>query len=172
MLYLITLMVAYCSIVYELLMAQTLSALMGNTVMRYSITIGVYLASLGIGAMLCEKSDEKDNVARLIRVEIWLSVIGGLAVFFISSFDVFHRFLISSHSWFSYGMGSYLRPVLFFILCNVVIVLIGILSGYEIPLLIALGEAKKPNAMNVILGIDYFGSLIGAVLFPLLLLPK
>lgn len=172
MIYLITLIVAYCSIVYELLMAQTLSALMGNTVMRYSITIGVYLASLGVGAMLCEKSDEKDNVARLIRVEIWLSIIGGLAVFFISSFDVFHRFLISSHSWFSYGMGSYLRPILFFILCNVVIVLIGILSGYEIPLLIALSEAKKANSMNVILGIDYFGSLLGAVFFPLLLLPK
>lgn len=172
MTYLITLIVAYCSIVYELLIAQTLSALMGNTVLRYSITIGVYLASLGVGAMLCEKGDERDCVDRLIRIEIWLSVIGGLAVFIICSFDVTHRFLISSHSFFSHGVGSFLRPILFFILSHTVIVLIGILSGYEIPLLIALSEAKKPNTMNFVLGIDYFGSLLGAVLFPLVLLPK
>ena len=72
MIYLITLLVAYCSIVYELLMAQTLSVLMGNTVMRYSITIGIYLASLGLGAMLCERGHEKDTSRRLVRVEIWL----------------------------------------------------------------------------------------------------
>ncbi len=171
MIYLITLIVAYCSIVYELLMAQTLSALMGDTVMRYSITIGVYLASLGAGAMLCEKSDEQGSASRLIRIEIWLSIVGGLSVFFISSFDVFHRFLMTSQSFFSYGAGNAVRPVLFFVLCNAVIVLVGILSGFEIPLLIALSEAKKPNTMNIVLGIDYFGSLLGAVLFPLLLLP-
>ncbi|MFC1817006.1 spermidine synthase [Thermodesulfobacteriota bacterium] len=172
MIYVITLIVAYCSILYELLLAQTLSALMGNTVLRYSITIGVYLASLGIGAMLCEKGDEQECSNRLIRIEIWLSIIGGLAVLIICSFDVFHRFLISSQSFFNYGFGNYIRPVLFFTLSHTIIALIGILSGFEIPLLIALSEAKKPNTMNVVLGIDYFGSLLGAVLFPLLLLPK
>ena len=171
MIYLITLIVAYCSIVYELLMAQTLSALMGNTIMRYSITIGIYLASLGLGAMLCEKGDEKDSAARLIRIEIWLSVIGGLAVFIICSLDVFHRFLLTSHSFFSYGLGDFIRPLLLFILSYSVIVLIGLLSGFEIPLLIQLSEARKPNSMNIVLGIDYLGSLLGAVLFPLLLLP-
>jgi spermidine synthase len=170
--YLITLIVAYCSIVYELLMAQTLSALMGCTILRYSVTIGVYLASMGVGAILCKTGDEQDNAYRLIRIEIWLSIIGGMAVFAICSLDVFHRFLISSHSFFSQGLGDTLRPILFFILCHAIIVLIGILSGFEIPLLIALSEAGKPGTMNRVLGIDYFGSLLGAVLFPLLLLPK
>ena len=172
LIYLITLVVAYCSIVYELLMAQTLSVLMGNTVMRYSITIGVYLASLGVGAILYEKSDEQDCADRLIRIEIWLGIIGGLAVCIIFSLDVFHRFMITSQTIFSYGLGDTLRPILFFTLSSAVIVLIGILSGYEIPLLIALSEAKKPNTMNIVLGIDYFGALLGAVMFPLLLLPK
>ena len=172
MIYLITLIVAYCSIVYELLMAQTLSVLMGNTVMRYSITIGVYLASLGLGTMLCERGDEKDSARRLVRIEIWLSIIGGLAVFIIFSLDVFHRFMITSQTVFSYGLGNTLRPILFFALSSAVIVSIGILSGYEIPLLIALSEAKKPNSMNIVLGINYFGALLGAVMFPLLLLPK
>jgi spermidine synthase len=170
--YFITLIVAYCSIVYELLIAQTLSALMGNTIMRYSITIGLYLASMGVGASLCQKRNERDSARQLIHIEIWLSVIGGLAVFVIFSFDVFHRFLLSSESFFSYGVGNTLRPGLFFILSHLVIILIGILSGFEIPLLVALSEARKPNTMNIVLGVDYFGSLLGAILFPLLLLPK
>lgn len=172
MTYLITLIVAYCSIVYELLMAQTLSALMGNTVLRYSITIGVYLASLGLGAMLCKKGDEQNSTNRLIRIEIWLSIIGGLAVLMLCLFDVFHRFLGTTHTFFSQGFGSGIGPILFFILCHAIIVVIGVLSGFEIPLLIALGEVRKPNSMNIVLGVDYFGSLLGAVLFPLILLPQ
>lgn len=171
MTYLITLVVAYCSIVYELLLAQTLSALMGNTVLRYSITIGVYLASLGLGAMLCKKGDEQNCTDRLIRVEIWLSIVGGLAVLLVCSFDVFHRFLDNSAVFFSSGSGRQIPSFLFFALSHAVIVVIGLLSGFEIPLLIALGEARKPNTMNFVLGIDYFGSLLGSVLFPLVLLP-
>ena len=172
MTYLITLIVAYCSIVYELLMAQTLSALMGNTVLRYSVTIGVYLASLGVGAMLCKKGDEQNTTKRLIRIEIWLSIVGGLAVLLLCSFDVMHRFLGNQFEFFSEGFGNSFRLTLFFIMSHAIIVIIGVLSGFEIPLLIALGEARKPNSMNIVLGVDYFGSLLGAVLFPLVLLPQ
>jgi len=170
--YLITLTVAYCSIVYELLMAQTLSALMGNTVLRYSVTIGVYLASLGVGAMLCKKGDEQNTTNRLIRIEIWLSIVGGLSVLLLCFFDVGHRFLGNNFEFFSQGFGASFRLTLFLIASHAIIVIIGILSGFEIPLLIALGEARKPNSMNKVLGVDYFGSLLGAVLFPLLLLPQ
>jgi len=170
--YLITLIVAYCSIVYELLMAQTLSALLGNTVLRYSVTIGVYLASLGVGAMLCKKGDEQSSIDRLVQIEIWLSIVGGLAVVMLGLFAVAQRYLGTFHSFFSQGLGSSIGLILFFILCHAIIVVIGVLSGFEIPLLIALGEARKPNSMNIVLAIDYFGSLFGAILFPLVLLPQ
>ena len=45
---------AFCSIVYELLLGQALSAFLGNTVLRYSVTIGLYMMSLGIGSMIAE----------------------------------------------------------------------------------------------------------------------
>ena len=38
LIYALTLLVAACSLLFELLLAQTLSALLGNTVLRYSIT--------------------------------------------------------------------------------------------------------------------------------------
>ena len=49
MTYIITLILAFCSIVYELLLGQTLSAFFGNTVLRYSVTIGLYLFAMGMG---------------------------------------------------------------------------------------------------------------------------
>ncbi|NVM21971.1 MAG: hypothetical protein HWN68_09360 [Desulfobacterales bacterium] len=177
--YVITLIVACCSIVYELLMAQTLSAIMGNTVLRYSITIGVYLASLGVGAILCGHS-EKDSVLRLVRIEIFLSLIGGLSVIMIHMLASVQRYAINTSLFFQGTMGGPVPAVSFFVLTHLIIVAIGVLSGYEVPLLIAMRKLEiqsrrdgNPSAaVNVVLGVDYFGSLLGAVIFPLVLLPR
>ncbi len=177
--YLLTLIVAYCSIVYELLLAQTLSAIMGNTVMRYSVTIGVYLASLGLGAILCGDS-ARDASRRLGRIEILLSLIGGFAVLAMNLLAALHHWAGSAAAAFWAGDSHTALDVGFFVASHLIIVAIGVLSGYEVPLLIALRQGdglrtqgKAPaGAVNVVLGVDYFGSLLGAVLFPLVLLPR
>ena len=48
----ITLIVSACSLLYELLITQTLSLLAGNTVVWYSLTVGVYLSAMGLGAVV------------------------------------------------------------------------------------------------------------------------
>jgi spermidine synthase len=167
LLYLVTLVVAMCSIIYELLLAQTLSALLGNTVLRYSITIGCYLGALGIGALLCG-SHRNDAGRQLIRVELALSALGGVAVPLFYFLDVVQRF-----AYMQAAVGSIwetLPPVLFLLSSHAVIVGIGLLSGFEVPLLLALGEELQPRSTNKLLAVDYFGALVGSVLFPLLLL--
>ena len=77
MVYLVTFVLAFCSIVYELLLGQTLSAFLGNTVLRYSVTIGLYMMSLGIGSMIAEGRLVKRPVTGLLRIEILLTVVGG-----------------------------------------------------------------------------------------------
>ena len=67
--YAITFILAFCSIVYELLLGQTLSAFLGNTVLRYSVTIGLYMMSLGIGSMIAEGRFVERPVTSLLRVE-------------------------------------------------------------------------------------------------------
>jgi len=176
--YFITLIVAYCSIVYELLLAQTLSAIMGNTVLRYSITIGVYLASLGVGALLCGHS-EKGSAQRLIRIEILLSLIGGLSVIIMHMLAAVQRYAVNTSLFFQGPTGEPVLAISFFTFSHMIIVAIGVLSGYEVPLLIAMRKTEietrqdrsPETAVNVVLGVDYFGSLLGAVLFPLVLLP-
>ncbi len=161
--YLITFIVAFCSIVYELLLAQTLSQLTGNSVLRYSTTIGLYLASLGLGAFLCNNKRLVRSVETLWKVEILLSLTGGAAVVLLHFSHMLYAYLIDLH----HTLGL----ILFFTFSYGVIAIIGILSGFELPLLIHLREQQEEKTANIVLGVDYLASLTGALVFALLLLP-
>jgi len=50
------------------------------------------------------------------------------------------------------------------------VLVIGVLSGMELPLFYRLAEGKRGLAK--VLAYDYYGSLFAAVLFPIVLLPK
>jgi len=162
--YFITFIVAFCSIVYELLMAQTLSLLSGNSVVMYSTTIGLYLASLGLGAFLCTDKRLVRSVETLWKVEILLSLVGGVAVLLLHFSHMLHTYLMVN---LHYTMGL----ILFFTFSYGVIAVIGILSGFELPLLIHIREQEEEKTANLVLGVDYFASLTGAVVFALVLLP-
>lgn len=143
--YLATIIVAACSIIYELLLAQTLTLLYGGNVLRYSVTIGLYLFGLGIGAELARFFRDSAGYY-FIRIELVLSLIGGSSIAFL--------FFISQWQF------EYYFPIL--ILAHFLILLIGLLSGFEIPLLNYLLENQN---FTRILSLDYIGSLIGSVLF-------
>ncbi len=154
-LYVITVILAFCSIVYELLLAQALSAFLENTVLRYSVTIGLYMFSMGFGALLTEKRFLKDPVMSLLSVEVLLTVLGGFVIVFL-------------HLFHMAGAGR----LLFSVLAHAFIIAIGVLTGIEIPLLISIRNRTRPNSENIILGIDYFGALCGTAVFTFLFYPR
>ena len=80
MIYTITFILAFCSIAYELLLGQSLSAFLGNTVLRYSVTIGLYMLSMGIGSLMAEGRFVKSPVTALLKIELLLTVTGGFSV--------------------------------------------------------------------------------------------
>jgi len=147
--------VAFCSIAYELLLGQSLSAFLGNTVLRYSVTIGLYLLSLGIGAFLAKGKFTKNPVLVLQVIEILLTSIGGFSVIFLFGFD-------------SLGFSD----LLFAIFAHLLIIIIGILSGFEIPLLIEISNKEKKDSENMVLGFDYAGTFIGTLVFAFIFYPK
>jgi spermidine synthase len=154
MIYSITLILAFCSIVYELLLGQALSAFLGNTVLRYSMTIGLYMLSLGIGSFIAEGRFVARPVISLLLVETLLTLIGGGSVVLL--------FIINAQS---------MSPLLISVVAHGLIIVIGILSGFEIPLLIQLKGLAKKNKENVIIGINYLGAFLGTVAFALILYP-
>jgi spermidine synthase len=55
---------------------------------------------------------------------------------------------------------------------HALIVIIGLLSGLELPLLIDMGKTFDKKKGNHVLAYDYLGTLIGAILFPILIVPS
>lgn len=70
----ITFVLALGSVLYELVLAQTLSSVMGNTTYRYNMTIGLYIASMGVGAALVDKFSSLHEREYFVKVEIVLSI--------------------------------------------------------------------------------------------------
>ncbi|MBI4818531.1 MAG: hypothetical protein HY791_19850 [Deltaproteobacteria bacterium] len=152
----LTVILAAASIIYELLLGQTLASTLGGTLVRYNVTIGLYLASMGLGALLVDQ-DSPNRVAKLVRIEVLLSMLGASAPVIALAVD---RAVGSSGSRWVLEVAA-----------HSLVVLIGVLSGFELPLLMSIGESEKVGRQNTILATDYFGTLLGAVAFPLLLLP-
>lgn len=142
-----------CSIIYELLIATTGAYFLGDSITQFSLTIGVYMAAMGIGSYFSRFVPDKPLLAYFIGFELALALLGGLSVPLL---------------YFSYAYGLPLQAI-----SILLTTLIGILIGLEIPLLSRLMEkhyALKANLANV-LSIDYFGALLATLLFPFLFLP-
>jgi len=161
--FIITFFAAFCSIIYELLYSQLLSVLLGNTVLRYAMTIGLYLFSLGIGAFLFRLFPRKNLAISFWSIETLLALIGPLGVFFI---------IWLNSAAFDLGMLRYDRLVV--MISHLPILVVGILAGIQIPFLAALAERddERKNFFVEVLGIDYYFGLAGAVLFGLVFYPE
>ncbi len=166
-LYVITFIVALCSLVYELLIAQTISFFASNSVIWYSLTIGLYLVSMGAGAYCADRFVGKNNlIASFIKLEILLSLIGGMVVLIIHYAQMMMVFCWV-RNWEIVGLAVFYLSALGCILS------VGFLTGIELPLLIKLGEKSNgKNVMNRVLSADYFGSLAGGLIFPLYFFPR
>lgn len=51
-------------------------------------------------------------------------------------------------------------------------IIIGVLTGLEIPLLAAIKNLERPDSENRVLGVDYFGAFIGTITFAFLFYPS
>lgn len=169
MVYFLTVIVACCSILYEFLLAQSISTTMGNTALRYNLTIGLFIASMGFGALLYKKLISKELFKEFVKVELLLSLVGGVAPVLVLIVDYFFNYFARTTgiSFFS----SWIQAPIFTI-NHLLIIAIGFLSGLELPLLIDMGKHFKITKGHLVLAFDYLGTLIGAVAFPILILPS
>jgi len=145
-----TLVFSSCSVLYSLAVSYFISLLYGNTITIYSLTIGSYMLFLGIGALFYEKISHKYGIEMLLYTELLLVLTAFFAPLAISWM---------SAKGIPYDVKLYGS---FFILG-----IIGILSGIELPLLMGLEKEKLAG----IIGIDYFGGLIGSLLYIFFFLP-
>ncbi len=145
--------IAACGIVYELMIATVSSYLLGDSIYQFSVTIGLFLTSMGIGSFL-SRGLRRDLLLSFIAVELLLGAIGGSSALLL---------------YYVFGVAKAVyQPTMY-----LVIAAIGILIGLEIPILTRLLAGRFVLRVNIanVLSFDYLGGLIGSLAFPLILLP-
>lgn len=145
--------VASCGLVYELVAGALSSYLLGDSVTQFSTVIGTYLFAMGIGSWLSRHIHDR-LPSRFITIEVMVGLLGG--------FSAAILFLV--FAW----AGEPFRVILYLL-----VMLIGILVGLEIPLVMRLLEQdlKLSDLVSSVLSVDYLGALLVSILFPLVLAP-
>ncbi len=144
--------IAACSLIYELLISSLSTYLLGSSVIHYSVTIGLFLFFMGVGAWLAQ-SITRHVVPVFISIEIAIGAVGGVSALL----------LLLVYAW-----TDYYYPVMV-----LVVGVIGILIGMELPLLTRILETRSGlrRGISQVLTFDYIGALLASLLFPFILLP-
>src|SRR5213080_4482936 len=147
------LLIAACGLIYELIAGTLASYLLGDSVFQFSTIIGTYLFAMGIGSWL-SRFIGRDLVARFVSLELMVGLVGGFS---------------SSIMFLAFAYSDGFRLILY-----LVVVVVGILVGLEIPLLMRILKERFQfkELVSHVLTFDYLGALGASILFPILLVPK
>ena len=146
-----TFLVAIAGLIYELIAATLSSYLLGDSVRQFSFVIGIFLASMGVGAWLSRYV--RDAMPGFVWVQILLGVVGGFLA----------PVIFALYAW----TGEVALPL------YAMLITVGALSGMEIPLIarvlqqIGASEFRFEN----VLSFDYLGALVASLAFPVLIVP-
>ncbi|HEX5128722.1 MAG TPA: polyamine aminopropyltransferase [Usitatibacter sp.] len=146
--------IAACGLVYELIAAATSTYLLGDSITQFSVVIGVYLASMGVGSYL-SKHISGAIVVRFVDIELMIAVLGGFSA----------ALMFLSFAWAHPGF----RVILYSL-----VILVGVLVGIEIPLVMRILKERLgfKDLVAQVLTFDYLGALGVSIAFPLVLAPR
>jgi len=146
------LLAAFCALLYELLIGTVSSYLLGDSITQFSLTIGIFMFSMGAGSFL-SRGVRTGLIRTFVHIEIALGVIGGLSVTVL---------------YFAYAYTEVYQLVMILFIFG-----IGLLAGMEIPLVLRILRSFDSLRVAVanVLSLDYVGALLASLLFPFLLLP-
>ncbi len=152
-LFLSVFLIAACGLIYELIAGALASYLLGDSILQFSTVIGAYLFAMGIGSWM-SKFLARGLVERFITIELMVGLVGGF-----SSTVLFLAFAYTDS---------------FRLLLYLMVLVIGILVGLEIPLLMRILKERFQfhDLIANVLTFDYLGALGASLLFPLVLVPK
>lgn len=152
---------SFCSMAYELLIAKMVSDFLLDEVLGHSVSIGVFLLGLGLGTFQADKI--KKHLKALITVEAAITLFAILAVVVFTALAT----LLTLTPWQNFTSHHRLWGLL---TVSPLILLLGYLSGFELPLLLRL-SGRSENSLGFLLSLNYTGALFAGFIVPLLILP-
>jgi spermidine synthase len=152
-LFLSVFLIAACGLIYELVAGALASYLLGDSILQFSTVIGAYLFAMGIGSYL-SRFIARGLVARFVSIELMVGLVGGFS---------------SSILFLAFAYTEAFRLLLYLI-----VGVVGVLVGLEIPLLMRILKDRLQfhELVAHVLTFDYLGALGASLLFPLVLVPR
>jgi spermidine synthase len=155
--------IAACGLLYELAAGTLASWLLGDSVLQFSTIIGAYLFAMGLGSFF-SRYVQRQLIATFLSVELLVALVGGMlpALLFVAH-NALHGAI---------GAGTSFRILLYGL-----VLVVGALVGFEIPLVMRILKShfrqrwQLSELVSQVLTFDYLGALAVAVAFPLLFLP-
>ncbi|MCB0283722.1 MAG: polyamine aminopropyltransferase [Calditrichaeota bacterium] len=146
-LYLSMFIMGACGLAYEYTLSKVSSDILGNSTRQWALIIGIMMFFMGIGADLQKHFSDKYIFDYFIFWEIIIGLTGAFGPIV-----------------FIYVYGKY--PMEFVLIQYFFIIVIGLIIGFEIPLISRINESYihqlKLN-LAAVLKMDYIGSLSGAL---------
>ncbi len=148
-----TFVIAVCGLVYELLAGTISSYLLGDSVLQFSLVIGLFMAAMGIGSFASRYVGQR-VLDVFIAVQLFIGIVGGT-----SALVLFYAFSV---------LDNYSAFLLF------ELVAVGAAVGLEIPLVMRILKDYRVFEVNIsnVLTVDYLGALFASLLFPQVLVPQ
>lgn len=139
-------------IVAEYILSTLATYFLGDSVKQFTLIVSVMLFSMGLGSRLSQFF-KKNLIELFIACELSLSL------------------LVSFCSLLTYGIASVSEWI--GIVIYTLSILIGLLIGFEIPLVTRINENYEELRFNIssVMEKDYYGSLLGGVFFAFIGLP-
>ncbi|MEX0269264.1 spermidine synthase [Leptolyngbyaceae cyanobacterium UHCC 1019] len=150
-----------CGLAVELLLGTLASYLVGNPALAYGVSVGGFLAAMGLGAYLSRfvavKGDRATQQTQLQTALVWVELMMA-PLSAIIPLILFSLFVIDGPFWIALFLGT---------------ILLGSLAGMELPLITRLLEQDEnlKDTLSGVLALDYAGALFGSLLLPIVLLP-
>ena len=142
-----------CGLAYEYTLSRVAADLLGNSARQWALVIGAMMFCMGIGADLQKRLKDKGLLDKFIGAEILLGLLGGCGPLALL---------------FTYGMApTYYIIVQYSFICS-----IGLLLGFELPLIARLNSvyiSRLEINLGKVLKMDYVGALAGALIWVFLL---
>ena len=143
----------FCGMVAEYSVGTTVSYLIGNSIAAYTVSISVFMLAMGVGALVSQSFPEGKELRLFLFVECMLSIAAGGSTIFITQAA---------------------RLELAWVATIAIAFFIGLLIGFEIPLLTRFNEKRKvvlKKNLAFIFSADYLGSFLAGLSYSALLLP-
>lgn len=153
--FLLSFLFSFNGMMYELLLSQNLSAALGGTLFRYTITIGLFTLCLGVAAIIYDYIPETyKSIDSLYKINRFFTI----GLFFL---PLYFYLLESSlvKQWFSYDVFQFLY--------HAPLVIVALVTGFEIPYLF---HGQTDEHKSQILAFDYVGMFLASVAFPIVFL--